>query len=149
MVQVAPVEYPKLPFEFDYLRVERIGGIAGVHERLEVAPREAQLGASVQAHVQDPREFLLDAAQAQHVLETVQPLAAAGDPPEPEAPRGADMYGYVVEVGWGGMVRRYEVQGVPSDDALHGVLEFAAAMWAVQDPTAGSDPGGPVTSRPD
>lgn len=149
MVQIAPVEYPKLPFEFDFLRVERIGGIAGVHERFEVAPRDAALGASVQAHVQDPREFLLDAAQAEHVLHAVAPLATGNEPPSPEPPRGADMYGYVVEIGWGGAVRRYEVQGVPADDALHGVLEFAAAMWAAGDPLDGPDPGGAVSSRPD
>ena len=137
MIQIARVDYPNTPKEFDYLTVNRTGGIVGAHEQVHIEPVDAdeaahqgdgrRLGATIHAFVQEPRTVLLDAALAEHILEIIQPLASLT--PLPAAPPpGADMYQWTVELSWGGTITHFEVHGVSSDAALHGVLEVAARL---------------------
>lgn len=142
MIQIARVDYPNLPPDLRRLLVRRAQGtgpVSGVHiEPLDVdagdGSQRRALGARIDDDAQDPRTVLLDAALAEHVLAAIPRLLASTDPDRAE--QAGSPWAWEVEVDWGGVVSHHELHGVPSDEALVGVLEIVASLLDAADEAA-------------
>jgi hypothetical protein len=115
--------YPDVS-HIDYFKVTRRGGIAGVDEQIEVVARGGKLHANVRAFLKDNANFELDSAHADELTLIAQRLIDASGDTRPRS--GADMYHYTIEIGWNGTSRRFEIDGLATDEAIHGALELAS-----------------------
>ena len=125
------VDSRTIPVEFDHLRVQRLDATTRVHERVEVRPDRdsdggAWLTARVEPAVHEPQEYELDAVRSEQLVEALRRIV---DTPQP-APAGGDpeRFHFMIDVGWDGRCVRFEVAGVSSDDAVHGVLSTISSM---------------------
>ena len=132
MIQIARVDYPNMPPDLRQLLLERARGVGRVHGRVTIEPTDpdGQLDQMLQARVesgtgQDPRVVLLDAALAEHVLAAVTALL---EDPAALREQAGSPWAWSVELDLGGRVTHLDVHGMPSDEALHGVLEEAARL---------------------
>lgn len=123
MVQIARVDYQHAPAHFEYLRVERTGGILGARERVAVDP---SFFVKVDAFQRPAREMKLDAAEAEQLIHALADVVARA-PHEPGTPM-PDQYTYVLEIGWNGQHLTFHIMEAPSDDALRGVLALVRKL---------------------
>jgi hypothetical protein len=123
MTIVTPVETPATAFE--YLHIERSGGIAGARETVTV---NRELNARIEAFLAPVHERALDATEAEELLEAVGKLIAGGTAKPGDA--HPDQFVYQIEARWGGSTYTFHVQGSAETDALRGMLVIAAKLLA-------------------
>jgi hypothetical protein len=114
------------PSPLEYVRVSRTGGIMGVDEFVHVRRVGERYHTKVQVIAADEHDYELDSARAAELVSYLAQLIARS--PADVLEPGADRYHWIVEVAWAGRVHRYEVRGVPTDDALRGVLQLASEL---------------------
>jgi hypothetical protein len=126
---------PILP-DFQFLRLTRSGGILGVTQTLHVTP-DMQAAMTDSHATWGTRTVQLDAYTAQELMAAMSTLAVTR--PGPSTRRGADMFSYDIELGWGGHVYRVHSVDIGADEALHGVMMAASRVLAGEsaDPLAG------------
>lgn len=120
------VDARTIPEELDYLRLLRIDGASRVRERLEVLPSGEQMQARLRDDDGHTRHVPLDAEFAGELASAARLLAGRD-----ELPSGACIAGdwrLVVELGWAGMQRRFELASEPAEDALRAVARRLEAV---------------------
>jgi len=137
------VDNAERPVQLDWLRISRVQSPTLVHARLEVRVDEdapTQLRASTAEEPRDGDFVELDAQLAGELVSAVRLLVELG-PYEPDTPFDAEGLRHEVEVSWDGVVHRYELDGEPGDDALHGVLRLVSHLLGTREHITSVAPG--------
>lgn len=117
-MQLAPVNYLNRPAVLDYLVVLRMQP-SGRVDRLHVAPT---LDVRVDHHDGSTSRYRLDAGEAEDLLHALGAIATN----RPRLTSGqADDVRFDIEIGWRGHAVRLHSMGIPEDEAIAGVLQFA------------------------
>jgi hypothetical protein len=113
------VDTRTIPEELDYLYLARLDGTSKVRGRLEVLPAGEELRARLSPAAGHEHHVSLDAEFAGELASAARLLAGRD-----ELPAGTPVAGdwrLVVELGWSGMRRSFELSSEPAEDALRAV----------------------------
>ena len=122
-MQIAPVQYQNRRADFDYLIIHRVRPTGRV-DRLHVGP---DFTIRAVHHDGSTSHYWLDAAQSEDFLHALSSLIET--PPDP-APKNAHPLSLDIELGWRGRSIRLHALQLPEDEAVSGVLQFAAAAFS-------------------